>query len=434
MRSIILLLLLSLAVQAGKIVAYVPDWVYDFTWRNVDFTQVSHLDWAFEIPDAQGNLSALETQNVKRLDSLALMAHANGAGVLVSVGGADGSAAFPALVADAALRAKLCHNIKAFVQTHSLDGADIDWETPASSDTAHLVPFLRELRDTLGTGKLLTLAVPASDWGGKWFPIVRAEAAVDWLGVMTYDLTGSWDSWAEHEAALFPHGDTATWSVSQAMNYWATTRGFPKSKLLGGTPAYGFVFRSCPGPGKPFTGAVDALDESVIAQDLTDSGWIEHWDATSRVPWATTPGGGFVTWNNPRAAAEEGRWLASNGYGGTIVWEVTQDWRGGKVHPIFDSLAATILRGASSVDRSVSPGTGSRLRSNARDWSLEASWDESGEIRVLSLDGRTLARVAGRGRLVLDRPRSPGAVLVTWKSGNQHGFSFEPPANFAFKR
>jgi chitinase len=360
--SLVVFALCARSFCAATIVAYIPDWEPTFTWRNIDFTQVTHLDWAFAIPDGDGNLSVLDPDNIPRLDSIVSAAHAAGVKVLISVGGGDGSSGFSAMAASPVARAKLCHQVEVLLAARRLDGVDIDWETPAASDTANLVPFLRQLRDSIGAGKLLTLAVPCSDWNGKWFPLARAMGAIDWLGVMTYDITGGWDDHGGYNAPLYPHGAAATWSVSQSMDYWVSVHGAPKSKLLAGTPLYGYVFRQCAGPGSPFTGAVDYVSSTTIARALRDSGWMSQWDATSQVPWATTPSGGYVTWNDGQAAAAEGRWLVANGYPGTIVWELTQDWMGGAKHPVMDSVRTTLLAGSAGVRTNSGPSIASIRR------------------------------------------------------------------------
>src|ERR1035437_1212855 len=138
MKSLLLLALALCArvVSAATVVAYIPDWDPTFTWRSIDYTQVTHLDWAFVTPDTNGKLSALDRANVLRLDSITSTAHAAGVKVLVSLGGADGSTTFAGAARNPVARANLGHQVKILLAARNLDGVDIDWETPTASDTA----------------------------------------------------------------------------------------------------------------------------------------------------------------------------------------------------------------------------------------------------------------------------------------------------------
>jgi len=410
---------------ANTVVGYVPDWNPAFTWRNIDYSQVTDLAWAFVTPDSNGNLSVIGPANIAKLDSIVAEAHVSGVKVIASLGGwENGTPGFSGCARSAAARANLGHQVRLLLQERNLDGVDIDWEFPAETDTANLVPFVLELRDSIGPTALLTLAVPASDWDGKWFPLSGAMDAVDWLGVMTYDMTGGWDSHGGYNTPLFPHGDTATWSVSQAMDYWTGTHGFPKSKLLAGTPLYGYEFPRCAGPGSPFTDSAFQISSASIAEALLDSGWTRHWDSVSQVPWASTPSGGYITWNDGRAAGAEGRWLAANGYPGTIVWELTQDWTGVAKHPVMDSLRATLLPDRTGLRAAPVPAIVATSPPRRVDggWILDQVSGARGLLEIASVDGRILSQVSGSGSLVARVPTGfRGIAILSWRTGDSRG-------------
>jgi GH18 family chitinase len=95
-------------------------------------------------------------------------------------------------------------NIVNFVHDNNLDGVDFDWEYPGATDIDGSEPgtpddgpnyleFLKILRDTLGKGKTLSFAAPASFWYLKSFPIKEMAQVVDYIVYMTYDLHGQWD-------------------------------------------------------------------------------------------------------------------------------------------------------------------------------------------------------------------------------------------------
>lgn len=421
--SLLLGLVGAAASQPQKIVGYYPSWgIYSgFTWKQIDYAQVTHVAWSFAMVDSL--TGALIGPQAKKesddLDSLVKAAHARGVKVLVSLGGATGSSSFPPMARDASRRERFCREVAEFVRSRNLDGADMDWEwsgTPAAADTAAYSLLLNQLRDSLGPDLILSAALPASDWGGRWFNVPKIVDALDWIGVMTYDLTGDWDDYSGYNSPLFVNPRkvgshaVADWSVAASMDYWNRRRGVPKDKLLIGQPMYGFVFSGATGPGATYSGKATYSDYSSIVAALP--AWTRHWDDTAKANWATTPDGEYVTWDDPRTAAMKARWAKENGYAGAIVWELSQDHAGGGIHPIMDSLAKVLLADPASVAPRRANSDGIRLV--GREVVLELADGESGMLELVDLRGRVLRAARGKGpalRASLDGIR-PGVVVV----------------------
>jgi len=389
------------AASSQKIVGYFPSWAPSrtpsFTWREVDYGQLTHICWSFAWPDStNGNLSGIDSQDARNLDSLVARSHANGVKVLLSLGGGGQARTFPKVATTAALRAKFCHNVKTFADAHGLDGVDLDWEweaAPPAADTAGYRMLVRELRDSLGPGRLLTAAMPASNWWARWMPVTGIVDALDWLGIMTYDITGDWDTQTGYNSPLFDNPragvshPVAELSVASAMAYWSGKRGVPRSKLLFGQPFYGVRFSSGTAPGAAFAGSAvqDAYSEIVPLLPT----WTRHWDDTSMANWATTPSGEYVSWDDPRTTATKARWAKDNGYAGAIVWELSQDWSPNAGHPLLDSLSRVLLGGSSSlVGRTSSDKF--RLRWNATGWTLRLENVEPGPWTLFDTQGRAV--------------------------------------------
>ena len=77
------------------------------------------------------------------------------------------------------------------------------------------------------------------------YDVARISRHLSFVNVMTYDLHGDWDNFADHHAPLQKR-DHDGWAFKDlntagALSYWAT-QGAPKSKLLLGTPFYGRTF------------------------------------------------------------------------------------------------------------------------------------------------------------------------------------------------
>jgi len=418
--------------QTSKVVGYYPNWgpslTPAFTAKSVDYARLTHVVWSFVWPDSLGNVTGYDAAvQGADLDTLVGRAHAAGVKAVVSLGGAGQCDGFGPTSRNAARRARFCHQVKAFVRDHRLDGVDLDWEyadSPSALDTAGYTALVRELRDSLGRNLSLSAALPASDWTGKWFSVKGFVDSLDWIGIMTYDLTGGWDTQTGHNSPLFDNSRqgvghaVADISVSSSMSYWNKTRGVPKSKLLYGQPFFGFLFPKATSPGSSFSGNVAYLDYRDIADSLRT--WTVHWDDTAKARWATTPGGGYATWDDPGAVALKARWARDNGYAGAIVWDLAEDRFPNAGHPLLDSLSA-ILRPAGS---GVTPGKGvptARLVREGRFLTMILPTVGAARLELRALDGRMLRKAQGTGgELRLDLAGLPTGLMVArlnWASG-----------------
>lgn len=122
------------------------------------------------------------------------------------------------------------------VRLYALDGVDIDWEFPSTSDGSDLLftALMKELSDSLHTnGKYyLTAAITPGKYAGSIRDAIQPAVFgyADWFNVMVYDDFSTTVPYKHHS-------DMAL--VNSSMNYWLTTRGMPASKYVLGLPGYG---------------------------------------------------------------------------------------------------------------------------------------------------------------------------------------------------
>jgi hypothetical protein len=94
-------------------------------------------------------------------------------------------------------------NLVSFMSHHNLDGLDFDWEYPGAPDIPDITPgspdegnnylaFLELLRAWLPSGTSISIALPASYWYLKQYPVKDIAKYVDYFVYMTYDLHGQW--------------------------------------------------------------------------------------------------------------------------------------------------------------------------------------------------------------------------------------------------
>ncbi len=219
-----------------RIVGYVPNWIDVSSFaQNFNFKQVTHINYAFQNPNSTGDL----VESNSGLTILIEKAHQNNVKVLISLGGA-GSADVPVrtyyqdLISTSAKRAGFIHKIVIYLNKFKIDGLDVDEEGPAINSNYGY--FIKQLADSLRPqGKLLTAAV---GWGAENIPN-SCLPLFDWVNLMAYDLTGSWDlnNAGQHSPYLYAQQMIKEWKI----------RGVKKENLCLGLPFYGYGFYKMPG-------------------------------------------------------------------------------------------------------------------------------------------------------------------------------------------
>jgi GH18 family chitinase len=278
-----------------RIIGYVPNWIdVNVFVQSFDFKQVTHLNYAFQNPDASGNLYE---SNVG-LPALVAKAHLNNVKVLVSLGGgsaADGTVKnnFQNQIITAEKRAAFIHKIALYLKTYKLDGLDVDEEGPAIN--SNYGAFIKQLADSLKPkGLLLTTAV---GWGNESIPNTAFQY-FDWVNLMAYDLTGNWD--------LKRPGQHSPYSYAQQMISDFKKRGVKKEQLCLGVPFYGYGFYKTPGSfnyDDILTKYPDAWQKDQVGDTIYYNGMTTIWKKTK---------------------------LALGEASGIMIWELSNDVKGDK--------------------------------------------------------------------------------------------------------
>ncbi|PMB65707.1 Chitinase 1 [Beauveria bassiana] len=139
--------------------------------------------------------------------------------VLVAIGGWGNSAGFEAAAQDAASRSRWAKNVKRMVETTGADGIDVDWEYPGGNrDDYKIIPndqreweidayhlLLQALRETLGSDKVLSIAVPGLERDLMAFTsdtVPKIVDVIDFINIMTYDLINRRDAVVRHHSGI----------------------------------------------------------------------------------------------------------------------------------------------------------------------------------------------------------------------------------------
>ena len=117
----------------------------------IDFSRLTHVNYAFLLPKRNGELKPFGSPT--QLRRVVEQAHASGAKVLISVGGWGSDDEFEALAAAEERRARFVAAVAEFVAAYQLDGVDIDWEYPdAGASGENFLALMRDLRAALPGG------------------------------------------------------------------------------------------------------------------------------------------------------------------------------------------------------------------------------------------------------------------------------------------
>lgn len=225
-----------------KVVAYLPMWKMPATPR---WDKITHVNLSFGYVNADGTINM---SDISSNAGVVTEAHVHGVKVLVSIGG-GGSKNFTEAITDPENRATLVGQLAAWTDSLGLDGWDIDYEEwdggPAGVGDKDierreaLEALYRELRQTLGSDKLLTAAVNAS-WDNGGYGVYNCftntmHQYLDFVSLMIYDETGPWSG-----TRTGPHSSMDFFE--HAVNHWLANRDIPKEKLVVGVPFYGYEF------------------------------------------------------------------------------------------------------------------------------------------------------------------------------------------------
>lgn len=295
------------------IVGYQPAWV-DYVAGEIQFDKLTHINFAFIIPTMTGGVGFREQEYETALDSLVSDAHARGVKVLISVGGWLGgdNPAFEAIAADASLTTAFVNNLVDFVNDHSLDGVDIDWEFPGSSVSAqNYANMMSRLSQAMrAQGKLLTAAVHAGVFYGQHI-MDAVFGYVDFLNLMAYE-DGEGVNHSSYEYAV------------ASLNYWLDERHLPGAKAILGVPFYGQ-------PGEVSYRKLVAYDAQASDRDVTNYP-VDPDDPTRLVP----------VYYNGIATIKRKTVLALQRGAGVMIWELSQDVIGKRslLRAIFETVQA----------------------------------------------------------------------------------------------
>lgn len=333
--------------EPAKLMGYYPDWgkwmTPKYTVDKIPYEKLTHILWSFVSPNADGSLRGDAVDSPSDLDSMVSLAHKANTKVILSLGGAGLCENFAAVSASESLRAIFINNLISFVNAHHLDGLDLDWEYSSvpvpAADTSAYTKLVHDLRAALPKDKSLSAAIPCSPYYGKYFSVEGFIDDLDWIGFMTYDITGSWDDLARFNSPLYPNPPNTTWSWEETATYWSG-RNIDASKMVFGFASFGFDFGAATGPASSFNS--NDVTYTSFAEVSKNPSWIIYFDSIAKVPYGISENR-FVTFDNPESAAAKAEFVKENHYAGIMIWEISLDYIENEPQKNIEALASSLF-------------------------------------------------------------------------------------------
>ena len=304
------------------VVAYVTSWSRIIP----DPMCMTHINYAFG--HVNETFDGVRIDNESRLKSIVELKKQNPhLKVLLSIGG-WGSGRFSEMASDKKNREAFAKDCKRIVKEFNLDGIDIDWEYPTSSsakissspdDTKNYTLLMRDIRKTIGKGKLLTLASAAN---AKYVDFKAIDSYIDFVNIMSYDMGGA----PKHHAALFRSGNAGGTTSEEAVDAHLAA-GVPLHKLTLGIPFYGRG-------GKPLS---NFMDYKLIEKE---DGYMRKWDDVAKVPYLVDAEGVFIMgYDDPRSIAIKCDYIHQRGLLGGMYWDYNGDNEAGDLrHAVYEGV------------------------------------------------------------------------------------------------
>jgi chitinase len=286
-----------------KVVGYFPYYRDPNAIPDIKFRMTNVVNYAFATVSATGSVVI---NSPATLAAVATKAKANNAKILLSINGSHTD--FTNMAATPAGRTSFIKVVMDIVRSSQLQGVDVDWEFPKTSDGTDITftALMKELSDSCHRdGKYyLSAAITAGKYAGAIRDAIKSELFnyVDWFNIMAYD----------DFSTTVPYKQHSDLTLSQTcLNYWLTTRGMPRQKAVLGIPAYG----------RP-SGITQTNTILTYAQILGQGGSPQSDSATVTSAGYPAP---YTIYYNGQPTAKKKAMLAKTSANGVMMWEKGQD-------------------------------------------------------------------------------------------------------------
>ena len=324
-----------------------------WTKNQIDPNKLTHINYAFAVPAQNGELAPISKKDEANLATLVSLKAANPSlKILISIGGWGGCKYFSDAALTDAARKKFANSAVGLLVKHKLDGVDIDWEYPAQvgagnifrpADKQNFTLFLKAIRDRLDAqGKrdnrtganhyLLTAATGGDTAFVSHTELGKAQAYLDYVNIMTYDLYHGNDTVTGHHSPLYQSklGDHSRNSSADAVEGHIRA-GVPASKIVLGLPFYGRGWGKVEdkdnGLFQPATGERSFISHDKLAKEyINKNGFVRYWDDEAKAPYLWNPTSKtFISYADEASFVPKIEYVKAKKLAGVMFWEYIYD-------------------------------------------------------------------------------------------------------------
>ena len=307
------------------VAAYVTGW--NEQDELPDCSVLTHINYAFGVVNK--TYDGVNIQHPERLRQLVELKKDHDVYIVLSIGGWT-AGGFSEMASTHRRRRAFARDCKRIVMDYHLDGIDIDWEYPSSSeagissspaDIDNFTLLMRELRKALGKDYLLSCATIAD---ARFVNFKAIEPYVDLVNIMMYDVGNP----PYHHAALYRSDMSGRVTAQEAVQAHLDA-GIPANKLVLGVPFYG---RSVKGFGDTAYGALVGRSDVV-----------RMWDDVAKAPYLADSEGRMVcTYEDAESLAWKCKFIKLAGMRGAMYWEYRCDDKAGTLrHAVWNGIMGT---------------------------------------------------------------------------------------------
>lgn len=271
---------------------------------------------------------------------------------VLSVGGWTAGGFSPMAMTEEGRRA-FAQSVAEAMDTHGLDGIDIDWEYPCNGsagieydprDRENFTLLMAALRDIAGD-RIVSIAAGSGDYFVRDTEMEKVGEICDYVQLMTYDMRSGGCRQAGHHTGLFAaKGDAEDISTRACVERFARA-GVPKDKLVIGAAFYSRIWGGVPDVNHGMLQQAETIANfgpgyTELVRDYIDkNGWVRYWDDDAKAPYLyNAEKGGFITYDDPESIRLKTEWLQQEGLHGIMYWEHSCD----ETHTLLQAMADAV--------------------------------------------------------------------------------------------
>lgn len=294
-------------------------YVVDVGKRSINPYVFTHLVYAFA--EFNDKCDGVVIKRPQKLQEMIDLKNENpNLKVILGIGG-NKKEGFSEMARDRKKRKAFIDNIKHFVDSLNLDGVDLDWEFPTTTNGGHTatrnddknyIKLVKGLRKSLGNDKWISYY---SFNTGLYIDHLGMAPYVSYVNVSGYNLSIPKEGkQAYHQSPLYSSKKCGDWSISKSINKHMQL-GVPKEKILMGIPFYA--------RGKsPFPTYLECR-----FFEKHNKGLNLKWDEEAQAPYYEDKEGNLVAgFDNERSIAAKFDFIRANGLPGVFVWHHDGDY------------------------------------------------------------------------------------------------------------